>query len=284
MALRTRDTMTLDDVVKDFDAYLRYFNHVRQQKAFARRLTLAPESCLAEAIAFNIGRVLGWQTSLNEHPGTGGPDFVCLRGCSEVFLLEVAVIEKATIESKTGMPDGLGPGRYDNHKGIGPIVFRKAGQKYSQIEKAGRSEELPIVLALYLNHSDAEKMLVRFGISDIALSPAFVPIEDGRLDYDRPFVDLKRSLFYCNDDGSPSLRRTALSAVLLIVPDSFGVKTTILLHPGADRPVDEAVFSRLPIVRLVRVSEEPLQFELKHNSEDDFAQITFQPHWRAPAR
>jgi hypothetical protein len=276
--------MTPDDVVKDFDAYLKYFNHDRQQKSFAGRLKSNPESCLAEAIAFNIGRVLGWETSLNEHPGKGGPDFLCLRGCPEAFLLEVAVIEKATIASKTGMPDGPGFGRYDNQTGIGPIVFRKAGQKYRQIEKAGRSEELPVVLALFLNHSDAEKMLVRFGISDIALSPAFVPIEDGRLDYDRPFVDLKRSLFYCSDDGSPSLRRTALSAVLLIVPDSFGVKTTVLLHPGAERPIDEAIFAQIPIVRLVRVSEEPLQFELTHSSDNDFAQITFQPHWRAPAR
>lgn len=98
--------MSLNDVVESYRYYLQLHESLQpRQKAlahFENRLKASPEAAKVEAAMFAVLRAYQLNPQLSDLGGSGGVDFLCSNGQSEL-VVEVTSISREHLDAKSGL-------------------------------------------------------------------------------------------------------------------------------------------------------------------------------------
>lgn len=192
-------------------SYADYLLSQRQRKLYARFQQMrrnAPESALAEALVFRALQACKVNPAVVDKPGKGGPDFLCLAGTPQQFMVEATSLLPERITKETAIPNRFPEDMEGGAFGLLTAqIDETATKKMHQFKGIG----MPGILAIASTHFGAPLVMNAMAAENTLVSqPFWVAGQEGMS------TDLAYALFLRGEDGAVVPKNTGISAILFV--------------------------------------------------------------------
>ena len=228
-------------VVESYADYLRGLGRKFWKRFQTARLN-APESAVAEAMVFRVLLACKVDPMFVDAPGVGGPDFSCLRGKPQEFMVEATSLLPERVTEKSNIPNRAPE---DLEGGSFGLLTAQIDETATKKLHQFRSIAVPGVLAIASSHFASTILL-----DALAAMHALVSQPSWVIGNDRMSTDLKYSLFLRTEDGKVVIKNSDISAVLLVAIGTDRSYVCGALHPEPSRRFDSAALCEIPFVYL----------------------------------
>lgn len=225
-----------------------YADHLRTHGlAFWKRFQTirlnAPESALAEAMVFRVLQYCKVEPVVVDTPNVGGPDFSCLTGKPQEFMVEATSLSPDRVTERSNIPNRVP----ENMEG-GPFGLLTAQIDETATKKLRQFKNIttPGLLAIASSHFGSSILLDAPAAMHALISQPFWV--DGR---NRMSTDLKYSLFLRGEDGQTVVKNSNISAVLLVAIGADRSYVCGALHPSPTRRFDSSAVYEIPFAHLM---------------------------------
>jgi hypothetical protein len=232
---------SVEYVVESYSDYLQGLGKKLWRRFQTARIN-APESALAEAMVFRVLQASKVGPGVVDAPGVGGPDFSCLRGVPQEFLVEATSLLPERVTEKSNIPN-----RVPEDLEGGPF-----GLLTAQIDEAATKKlhqfkgiAVPGVLAIASSHFGSTILFDAPAAMHALISQPFWMIGKNGMS-----TDLKHSLFLRTEDGKVVVKNRDISAVLLVAVGADRSYVCGALHPEPSNRFDSAALWEIPFVYL----------------------------------
>jgi hypothetical protein len=239
--------MTLTtNVVESYREFL-FVKYPTHEKKFCNLLKSSPQSAKAEAVIFQLLRLLFDDVVVAEDISTGGADFLC-RADEMELIAEVTCLEAESVTKQSGWENSIpedgsaGWFRMITHK-----VRGKASTKASQLSGYTASR----VLVISCEHIASDVLIGPHGAEVFFTGQPriAVPIGDP-IDSINTVTDLRDSIFFDVNDGVVEPGRQSISATLLVSVFAHDASVVGILHPHPQIPLPVSLFPSAPFLRM----------------------------------
>ena len=217
------------------------------KKAFVRRLKDDAEAAHAEAVTFNLLRMM----QKNPHPaeivGEGGVDFMCTPKGQHAFVVEVTVLRVEAVTAASGLTSPLQDGAAKGFSQITTKLMQEAVNKASQMS----GYTMPRVLVIATEHQGASLLMGTHAAEELLTGTTAFRLRIGDTDASPEVIaTLKNSVFFREKNGSIEPARQSISAILLMRIGEDGASVIGVLHPVPAVPFDPWTLERIHFIRL----------------------------------
>jgi hypothetical protein len=232
---------SVEYVGESYADYLRVLGQKLWQRFQTTRKN-APESALAEAMVFRALQSCKVFPPLLTRRVLEGPDFLCLEGKPQEFMVEATSLLPDRVTKISNIPNCVP----EDIEG-GPF-----GLLTAQIDEAAtkklyqfKNTAMPGILAIASSHFGSTILMDSQSAMHALISqPFWVLGKEGMS------TDLKYSLFLRIEEGALAVKNSEISAVLLVAIGSDRSYVCGALHPSPKRRFDSAALWEVPFVYL----------------------------------
>jgi hypothetical protein len=246
LSLPDPETWSVKGVVAAYDGWLEV-KAPGHRKAFLRRLKDDPEAAHAEAVTFNLLRMMQKNPHPGEVVGEGGVDFICTPKGHQEFAVEVTVLQSEAVTAASGLTSPLQNGAARGFSQITTKLMQEAVNKAGQM--SGYS--MPRVLVIATEHEGASLLMGAHSAEELLTGTTAFRVRIGDTEASPDVITtLKNSVFFREKNGSIEPARQSISAILLMQIREDGASVIGVMHPAAAIPLDPYTFERVHFVRL----------------------------------
>jgi hypothetical protein len=228
-------------VVESYADYLRARGQAYLKRFQATRLN-APESALAEAMVFRVLQYCKVDPVVVDKPNVGGPDFSCLHGKPQEFMVEATSLLPERVAEKSNIPNRVPE---DLEGGPFGLLTAQIDATATRKLRQFKNVAVPGVLAVASSHFGSSILLDAPAAMNALISqPFWIAGSDGMS------TDLKYSLFLRSDDGTVVIKNADISAVLLVAIGADRSYVCGALHPSPAQRFNSAALWEIPFAYL----------------------------------
>lgn len=232
---------SIEYVIESYAGYVRGLGQ-KFWKRFQATRKNELESAVAEAIVFRVLQACKVDPIVADIPGVGGPDFHCLRGKPNAFMVEATSLLPARVTEKSNIPNRIP----DDLEG-GPFGLLTAQIDETATKKLHqfRGTTTPGILAIASSHFGSPMLMdARAAMNTLISQPFWV------VGSDQMSTDLRHSLFLRAQDGEVVAKNCKISAILLVAIGADRSYVCGALHPSPTHRFDSAALWQLPFAYL----------------------------------
>ena len=192
-------------VLESYADYLLAHGHRKLWAQFRKR---PREAQIAEAMVFRALQDLGANPAIADQPGRGGPDFLCLGGTPQQFMVEATSLLPDRVTKQSRIPNRVPEDMEGGAFGLLTAqIDETATRKRLQFKNLG----MPGILAIASTHFGAPLLMdAQAAMNALISQPFWVVGKEGMS------TDLKYSLFLRGEDGAVVAKNAEISAVILV--------------------------------------------------------------------
>jgi hypothetical protein len=232
---------SVEYVIESYADYLRGLGR-KFWRRFQTTRKNAPESALAEAMVFRVLQACKVDPVIADKPGVGGPDFHCLAGKPNVFMVEATSLLPKRVTEKSNLPN-----RFPENLEGGPFGMLTAQIDETATKKLRQFKEIatPGILAIASSHFGSPILMDAPAAINALISQPFWVVGS-----DRMSTDLKHSLFLRAGGGQVVVKNSEISAILLVAIGADRSYVCGALHPSPTHQFDSAALWEIPFAYL----------------------------------
>ena len=208
---------------------------------FQRMRVTAPESALAEAMVFRVLQSCKVNPLVADTPGLGGPDFRCLDGTPQTFMVEATSLLPERVTKVSHVPNRVPQNMVGGAFGLLTAqIDETATKKTPQFKSIG----MPGILAIASTHFGAPFLMDAKAAMYALLSQPFWVVGSHGMS-----TDLTYSLFL-RGDGEIVVKNPEISAALLVAVSTDRSYVCGALNPCPTHRLDTASLWEIPFAYL----------------------------------
>jgi len=232
---------TANYVVESYADYL-FAKGKRLWRRFQRLRINAAESALAEAVIFRVLQACKVNPVVADTPGVGGPDFRCLGGTPQQFMVEATSLLPERVTTESHIPNRVPE---DMEGGAFGLLTAQIDETATKKKPQFQGIAMPGILAIASTHFGAPLLMDAQAAMNALISQPFWVVGQNGMS-----TDLRCSLFLRGEDGAVVAKNPDISAVLFVAVGADRSYVCGALSPCATHRLDTVPLWEIPFAYL----------------------------------